>query len=68
MLEASIAAGIEAPIRLYLTENADGTATLSYKTPTFVFAPYMNEGGDALKELAGELDAIFAAIAEASVK
>ena len=68
MLEASIAAGIEAPIRLYLTENTDGTATLSNKTPTFVFAPYMNEGGDALKELAGELDAIFAAIAEASVK
>jgi uncharacterized protein (DUF302 family) len=29
MLEASVAAGIEAPIRVYLTENPDGTATLS---------------------------------------
>ena len=29
MLDASIAAGIEAPIRVYITENTDGTATLS---------------------------------------
>jgi uncharacterized protein (DUF302 family) len=63
MLEASVAAGIEAPIRLYVTENADGTATLSYKTPSAVFAPYMDEGGEALKALAGELDAVFAAVA-----
>ncbi|MEO1192220.1 MAG: DUF302 domain-containing protein [Pseudomonadota bacterium] len=62
MLEASIAAGIEAPIRFYLTENADGTATLSYKTPSFVFAPYMAEGGEDLATLAAELDAIFATI------
>jgi uncharacterized protein (DUF302 family) len=63
MLEASVAAGIEAPIRVYVTENADGTATLSYKTPSAVFAPYMGEGGDALKALATELDAVFAAVA-----
>lgn len=63
MLEASVAAGIEAPIRLYVTENADGTATVSYKTPSAVFAPYMAEGGEALKSLAGELDAVFAAVA-----
>ena len=56
MLEASVAAGIEAPIRIYLTENGDGTATLSYKTPSHVFAPYMAEGGDGLKALAVELD------------
>jgi uncharacterized protein (DUF302 family) len=62
MLEASVAAGIEAPIRLYVTENADGTATLSYKTPSAVFAPYMAEGGEALKALATELDAVFAAV------
>ena len=62
MLEASIPAGIEAPIRFYVTENADGTATLSYKTPSAVFAPYA-DGGDALKTLAAELDAIFAEIA-----
>jgi len=60
MLAASIAAGIEAPIRFYVTENADGTATLSYKRPSVVFAPYAAEGKDALKSLAGELDTVFA--------
>ncbi|MEM6667489.1 MAG: DUF302 domain-containing protein [Pseudomonadota bacterium] len=68
MLEASIAAGIEAPIRFYVTEDANGTATLSYKHPSTVFAPYMAEGGDALKTLAGELDVIFATIAGDAVK
>lgn len=63
MLEASVAAGIEAPIRLYVTENSDGTATLSYKTPSAVFRPYMAEGGEPLKALASELDAVFAAVA-----
>jgi len=62
MLEASIAAGIEAPIRVYITENTDGTATLSYKKPSAVFAPYMKEGGDKLKNLAAELDKLFASL------
>lgn len=66
MLAASVAAGIEAPIRFYLTENADGTATLSYKSPSFVFAPYADEGGADLAALAAELDAVFAGIAEAA--
>ena len=61
MLEASEQAGIEAPVRLYITENADGTATLSYKTPSSVFAPY-KDGGEALTAMARELDAIFAKI------
>lgn len=59
MLDASIAAGIEAPIRVYVTENEDGTADLSYKTPSHVFAPYMAEGGDKLRDLAKELDQLF---------
>ena len=63
MLAASLAAGIEAPVRFYLTENADGHATLSYRLPSDVFAPYFAEGGAPLKELARELDAIFASIA-----
>ena len=63
VLATSTAAMIEAPIRFYITENADGTATLSYKTPSHVFAPYMAEGGDTLGLLAAELDARFAAIA-----
>lgn len=60
MLEASVAAGIEAPLRFYITEEADGTATLTYRTPSAVFAPY---GVPALDEMAKELDAIFAKIA-----
>ena len=63
ILKLSTAAMIEAPIRMYVTENADGTATLSYKTPSLVFAPYLDEGGAALAGLASDLDARFAAIA-----
>ena len=67
MLAASVEAGIEAPIRMYLTENADGSATLSYKTPTAVFAPYFDEGGVDLQDLAAELDQIFADVATDAV-
>ncbi len=67
MLEASVPAGIEAPIRFYITENEDGTATLSYKMPSAVFAPYVfaphADGGAKLDEMAKELDALFAKIA-----
>jgi uncharacterized protein (DUF302 family) len=63
MLEASIPAGIEAPIRFYITEESDGTAALRYREPSAVFAPYVG-GGEKLNELARELDAIFAAIAK----
>ncbi len=63
VLEVSTAAMIEAPIRMYITENPDGTATLSYKTPSLVFAPYLSEGGDRLAALAAQLDRRFAAIA-----
>ncbi len=68
ILEHSTAAMIEAPIRIYVTENADETATLSYKKPTFVFGPYF-EGADAdLKVAAEELDVIFLSIADAAVQ
>ena len=67
VLAVSTAAMIEAPIRFYVTESSDGTATLSYKHPSFVFAPYMDEGGDALADLAVALDERFARIAEAAV-
>lgn len=60
MLDASVAAGIEAPLRFYVTENPDGTASLSYRKPSAVFGPYRNARLDAL---AAELDPIFAAIA-----
>lgn len=63
MLTASLPAGIEAPIRFYLTENADSSATLSYRTPSAVFAPYIPGAGSDLAKLAEELDVIFAKIA-----
>ncbi len=59
MLKASIPAGIEAPIRIYLYENADGTATITYKKPSDVFRPY---GSADLDKMAAELDGIFAKI------
>ena len=62
ILDLSPAAMIEAPIRMYVTENEDGTATLSYKLPSTVFAPYTDEAGPELLKLADELDTIFAAI------
>lgn len=64
LLDASVAAGIEAPLRLYVTENPDGTATLSYKTATHVLAPYAEEGGQTLTALATELDTILEQIAD----
>jgi uncharacterized protein (DUF302 family) len=66
-LGLSEAAMIEAPIRFYVTEQPDGTATLSYKTPSHVFAPYARDGDD-LSALADELDAIFAQIAQEAAR
>src|SRR5262245_43727115 len=42
LLAADVRAGFEAPIRIYLYENPDGTATVSYLPPSAVFAPYRN--------------------------
>ncbi len=66
-LATSTAAMIEAPIRFYVTENGDASATLSYRIPSAVFAPYLDEGGAELSAIAVELDAIFAAIAARAV-
>lgn len=67
VINLSVAAMIEAPIRFYLTGDGDGTATLSYKRPSAVFAPYLDEGGEELVAIAAELDNRFAAIADAVV-
>lgn len=61
MLEASIPAGIEAPLRFYITENTDNTASLRYRKPSSVFAPY---GSAQLDVMAKELDSLFAKIAQ----
>lgn len=60
MLKASVDAGFEAPIRLYITEAKDGSVTVSYKKPSVVFGPY---GSADLDKMAKELDTIFAKIA-----
>jgi uncharacterized protein (DUF302 family) len=59
MLAASVPAGIEAPLRFYVTESADGTATLTYRKPSAVFAPY---GSAKLDAMAKELDTIWGRI------
>jgi uncharacterized protein (DUF302 family) len=64
MLKASIPAGIEAPLRIYLYENADGTATITYKKPSDVFRPY---GSGDLDRMAAELDGILAKIVKDAV-
>lgn len=68
ILGLSPAAMIEAPIRVYVTEEPDGSGFLSYKTPSLVFAPYMAEAPADLAQAAEELDAVFLAIAEAAVE
>jgi uncharacterized protein (DUF302 family) len=67
VVRAAPAAMIESPVRFLVTEERGGHATLSYKLPSFVFAPYAAQGGGALTDAAVELDTIFAAIAEAAV-
>jgi uncharacterized protein (DUF302 family) len=67
-IRASVPAMIEAPIRLYVTENPDGTATLSWKKPSQVFAPYLDEGGSELRAIARELDDVFEAIGRTATK
>jgi hypothetical protein len=60
--EASTAAMLETPLRVLVSENDDGSATLAYKLPSVVFAPY-TDGGPGLVSLAKELDGILAHIA-----
>jgi uncharacterized protein (DUF302 family) len=56
MLAASVPAGIEAPLRIYVTEDGDGRTRITYRKPTAVFAPYSSPALDAM---ARELDPIF---------
>jgi uncharacterized protein (DUF302 family) len=58
LLAASVPAGIEAPMRIYVTEEAAGTA-VAYPLPSELLAPY---GVPELGPLGRELDALFAAI------
>lgn len=64
MLKASVPSGIEAPLRFYVTENADGTATLTYREPSAVFGAY---GSTELDKVAAELDTIWANIVAGTI-
>ncbi len=65
LLAMNLNAGIEAPLRMYVTESADGKATLSYKRPSFVFAPYSSDVV-GVRDIATELDRVFDDIANAA--
>jgi uncharacterized protein (DUF302 family) len=63
ILRANVAAGIEAPIRFYITRGADEkTATLWYRRPSWVLAPYSDKSGD-LRAVGEELDRLMETIA-----
>lgn len=61
LLEADPSAGFEAPVRIYVYENVDGTTTISYCTPSAVFAPYRHP---EVRSVAAALDPILKAIVE----
>lgn len=65
MLQASTAAGIEAPIRLYVTETPAGTAQVTYRLPSHVFGAY--EVAE-LTAMGKELDTRVAAIIADALK
>ena len=65
MLEASAPAGIEAPIRFYLTEDDEGTASHSYRLPSTVFASY---GSEELNDMAREINVIWEKIVDGATK
>jgi len=66
IIRVAPAAMIEAPIRIMVMAEESGSATLAYKVPSYVFAPYAEQGGATLSDVAAELDAIFTRIAEAA--
>ncbi len=64
LINAEPRAAYEAPIRLYIHENPDGTATLVYVKPSTLFRPY---GHPEVAKVAAELDPIVDRIAAQAV-
>ena len=64
LLAADPSAGFEAPIRIYLYENANGTATVAYTPPSVVFAPYRHP---EVQTVARYLDPVFKTIVDRGV-
>ncbi|MGS2744560.1 DUF302 domain-containing protein [Halomonas sp. LS-001] len=68
ILRQSVPAMIEAPLRFYVTEDADGSATLAWKEPSAVFSPYINANTGELTQIATELDELFLEIGQDALK
>ncbi len=60
LINADPRAAFEAPMRIYLYENRDGTATLSYARPSALLRPYTHP---EVARVGAELDPIFEKIA-----
>lgn len=68
ILNLSVSAMIEAPIRFYVTESEHGQATLSWIQPSHIYAPYIDSAdnvnsAEKLREKSKELDLLFSEIA-----
>ena len=61
LIKADPAAAFEAPMRIYVYENADGTATVTYIRPSALFAPYRHPD---IRAVGAELDPLFKAIVD----
>lgn len=64
LINAEPRAAYEAPMRIYLYENSDGTASLVYVRPSSLFRPY---GHPEITKVGAELDPIFEKIAKQAV-
>lgn len=67
IIRESVPAMIEAPLRFYVTEDSSDSATLSWKIPSHVFAPYIHQNTPDLADTAQELDALFQQIGDSAV-
>ena len=65
MLATSVAAGVEAPLRIYVTEGADGRTSISWRAPSQVFAPYKSA---ELDTMARELDPVLEKIVRDAIR
>lgn len=65
LIRAAPAAMIEAPIRIMVMEEPDGTATLAWKRPSAVLAPYGE--AETVIRVGNELDATFERIAARAI-
>lgn len=64
LITADPRAAYEAPIRVYLYENRDGTASLTYVKPSALFKPHAHP---EVAKVGAELDPIFEKIAAQAV-